>query len=104
MAQERSEYFGDRIEPVVGKSYPMGMGQGECQVMRLRRDAAGHWTHVLLEYCSGCMPVPPRGRPDAPDYEWELPFARVWYSREQWGDHWRNASVIDLLKLESQSG
>ncbi len=103
MAQDRSEHFGDRIEPVVSRWYPIGMGQGECQVMRLRLDATGRWTHVLLEYCSGCEPVPPRDRPNAPVSEWELPFARIWYSREQWNDHWRNVSMIDLLKLESRS-
>jgi hypothetical protein len=76
--------------PKVDAWYPIELGNGHSKVVEVEWTGDGSWTRVLLEYVAGCMPVPPEGRPDAPEDDWELPVARTWLTRAEWIEHARH--------------
>ncbi|MFH0899235.1 MAG: hypothetical protein V2A73_01270 [Pseudomonadota bacterium] len=73
--------------PRIGASYyALGLGNsmGIVTVRKVKHDSRDCWIRVQVEYCDGCMTVPPPDRPDAPLDEWELPVGRCWLSRREW--------------------
>lgn len=71
----------DPPEPVVGREYFVGLGQGPGVVERVARAANGRWTKVLLGYAAGCLPEPKAG---VPEDQWKIPMGRAWVSRAEW--------------------
>ncbi len=74
-----------RPTPVIGRTYEgLPYGQGLGTVLKVLRNKVGKWTRVRVRYVSGCMPIPPKGRPKAPIKEWQLPEGEVWVERREW--------------------
>ena len=71
--------------PLIGRAYDgVPYGQGVGTVLQVVRNKAGRWTRVRIRYASGCMPIPPKGRPKAPISEWRLPQDEIWIERREW--------------------
>ncbi|MDH5670640.1 MAG: hypothetical protein OEZ06_00725 [Myxococcales bacterium] len=70
--------------PQVGQEYDVPYGQGIGIVREVEYEAGGEWVRVRFEYASGCIPLPPPDRPDAPPDEWEVEVVIRWATRAEW--------------------
>ena len=71
--------------PLIGRTYyGLPYGQGSATILEVLRNKAGRWTRVRVRYASGCMPVPPKNRPNAPISAWRLPQDEIWIECREW--------------------
>lgn len=104
MTLETPSPIANRLDtPLIGRTYDgLPYGQGVATVLEVLRNKAGRWTRVRVRYASGCMPIPPKGRPKAPITEWRLAQDEIWIERREWEElspKLRGGDGTPVLKL-----